>query len=970
MKIKTKLISGFTVLLVLQVGITSFGYDRLSRMNDRLESFYDHRFVKVLEVIELRGQVNVAGRIVSDVLTGTSEIDRLAAGQLADQTNDIQTSMTKLAEGQNDADERQMVDRAGLDLELYVDWLKRFAAAIADGDRETALALQKNEGRDRQTAVAGSLDVLVTYEQKSMAQEQEQAKRMFERSVSWVAGLTIAGLLLALGVIRWVFPAFARGMAVLSMMARKFGQGRLRGFERLEVRETDELGDLARVFRQVALDLQAKNEREALYNQAKDQQAWIDAQIARLTELLRDGNDLGAVSQSFIGEFSPELNAAYGAVYLREEDAIAGVRLVLAGAYAGDSAHRSFRIGEGLVGQCAASGRQMTLDALPPGYIRIGSGLGSAEPEQLLLYPLKLNERTIGVIELASLHPFSNLHLALLDKLCEKFAYLIGNIQSRIRVEELLRESQTMTEELQVQSEELISQQEELRQTNEKLERKAGDLKRSEHELQRQQEQLEYANRELTNKTAELEEQIRQTERVNREIAKANVSLERQAMQLSLASKYKTEFLANMSHELRTPLNSMIILSQFLTDNNEGNLTAKQLEYMSAIHASGSDLLKMIEEILDLAKVDAGKMDIYPESTVLEDITSHLEQVYTPIAQEKGLAFAIRTDPDVPKVLLTDGYRLKQILQNLLSNALKFTLEGSVTLHLRKAREKEVPAAPARSEGDYVAFEVTDTGIGIPPEKREVIFEAFRQADGTTSRNFGGTGLGLAISRELSNLLGGWISLESEPGRGSVFTLIVPEACPNPPAAETEGTADREAAAASPGAEREMAAAASGAEPGMPLSSALALAEEEAGPSAAASGKRERGRESGSYAGKTILLVDDDARNVFSLTSLLNHHGMTVISAENGREALEILDARDDVDLVLLDIMMPVMDGYEAMARIRRDPRWRELPILAVTAKAMKEDRNKCLEAGASDYIPKPIQTEQLLSLLKVWLYA
>ncbi|MCC3375780.1 response regulator [Cohnella sp. REN36] len=966
MKIKTKLIWGFGVLLVLLVGIAAISYDRLTRMNERLDSFYEHRFVKVENVIELRGKVNVAGRTVSDILTGSIDDERLAGERLDNQLGDIQQVMAQLKDGNNDADEQQMVDRVSLDLSSYVAWLQRFELAVRNGDRESALKLHRDEGRIKQDDVVGSVNVLVAYEQKSMEQEQATAKRMYERSVRWAVCLTAAGLLLGFGVIRWVFPDITRGLALLEMMARKFGQGRLRGFERYEVRSANELGDLARVFRSIAMDLQMQKEREALYNQAKDQQAWIAAQLARLTEL-HNGIDLNAVSQSFIGEFAPELDAAYGAVYLREEDPIAGVRLVLAGAFAGDSAHRSFRIGEGLVGQCAASGKETTLESLPHGYIRIGSGLGSAEPTQLLLYPLKLNEQTIGVVELASLQPFTNLHRELLERLCEKFAYLVGNIQSRLRVEELLRESQTMTEELQVQSEELISQQEELRQTNEKLEKKASELKRSEEELQRQQEQLEYANHELTNKTAELEEHIRKTEQVNHDVARANVSLKRQAVQLSLASKYKTEFLANMSHELRTPLNSMIILSQFLTDNSEGNLTEKQLEYMAAIHASGNDLLKMIEEILDLAKVDAGKMDIYPESTVLEDITSHLEQVYTPVAQERGLRFEVRTEADVPKVLHTDGYRLKQILQNLLSNAMKFTPEGSVALHVRLAEEQEAEKRPAGAEGRYVAFEVSDTGIGIASDKREFIFEAFRQADGTTSRNYGGTGLGLAISRELANLLGGWISLESEPGRGSVFTLVVPETCPDPATDEPEPSSD-DLAAHAPTEDLESAATAEAPEEDAAMSDPAAEALTER--PAPARGTREWGRIFPSYEGKTILLVDDDARNVYSLTSLLQHQGMTVLTAENGREALEVLNHRDDVDLVLMDIMMPVMDGYEAIARIRSEERWKDLPILAVTAKAMKEDRNKCLEAGASDYVAKPIQTDQLLSLLKVWLYA
>jgi len=978
MRIKTKILLGFVVLLVLMVGITTFGYDRLSRMNDRLGGFYDNRFVKVRDVIDLRGTVNASGRAVNDVLVGALESDSLGVTELKRQIVVFQTQLAKLSERPNDPGEQQMVDQVTRDGERFGDFLQRFVVLTEQFDREGALDLYKSLGRTRQDNIVSSLNSLVTFEQKTMETEMQRTTSMYDQSVRWVAVLTVIGLFLGLGIILWVFPSITRGLNLLNLMATKFGQGRLRGFARLRIQASDELGELAEVFKRIALDLQQQKERESLYHQAKEQQAWMDAQLARTAELLKEGADLKAISQSFINEYAPVLGAAYGAVYLLDGNENTNpTRLYRYGAYAysgSDSSARGqaeFDIGEGLIGQCALKGETMTIESLPQGYMPIRSGLGEAPPTQLVLQPVKADGKTIGVVELAYSQPAGTLQRTLLEKIGEKFAYLAMNIQSRYRVEELLRESQAMTEELQVQSEELMSQQEELRETNEKLELHAGRLKRSEERLQRQQEELEHTNQELTVKTMALEEQNRQAEQKNREIAQANAVLERQAMQLTLASQYKSEFLANMSHELRTPLNSLIILSQFLADNAEENLTDKQLEYVKTIYSSGNDLLKMIDEILDLAKVDAGRMEIAPEQTLIEDITTDLSHMYGSISLEKGVGFSVRTEPDVPPVLYTDGHRLKQILRNLLSNAVKFTSAGSVELRIRRGCEEEIPA-DAADNGPYVVFEVEDTGIGIPADKKEIIFEAFRQADGTTSRKFGGTGLGLTISRELAHLLGGWVTLaSSEPGEGSTFVLTIPERCPCPVEhGNLAMTGDASAAAfddlavteEEASAAREMTAAFEEA-PG-------AVTGEHAAAKGEPGGRRSLKNAAGeaAWAGKTILLVDDDERNVFSLKSLLNHHSMEVFTAENGKEAIELLASGLEADLVLMDIMMPEMDGYEAMTRIRNHPRWKELPIIALTAKAMKEDRDKCLEAGASDYLAKPVMIDQLLSLLKVWL--
>ncbi|THF72844.1 ATP-binding protein [Cohnella fermenti] len=781
MRIKTKLLTGFIILMTLLVGITSFGYDRMSRMNDRMNSFYDSRFEMVKSVIDLRGSVNQAGRSVSDVLLGVLESSAVRVEALNRAANNLTAQSEAMLDRAQGPEERQAVDQVSRDISQYADFLGRFVVLIGAGDREGALELYNNLGRSWQDAAFSSLDSLTSFEQLTMEEETDASRTMYNEAVRWFAGMTVVGLFIGLAVMLWVLPHITKGFNLLAVMGKKFSQGRLRGLSRLEIQSNDELGQLAKVFKQIAMDLQEKNEREALYAESKAQQAWIDGQMARSTELLKDGAGMTGVAEAFANEFTSVLGAAYSAVYFLEgDDGDRASRLRRRGSYArgpelpaSEGAAR-FELGEGLVGQCARNGEQLVIEPLPAGYIPIRSGLGEATPVQLVLQPIEADGTIVGVLELAYLRPMGNLERELLERLTEKFAYIVMNLQSRHRVEELLREAQAMTEELQIRSEELISQQEELRDSNERLEVHAGRLKRSEERLQRQQEELEGANMELKGKTMQLEEQIRQTARRNREVAAANRELERRTAELARASQYKSEFLANMSHELRTPLNSLIVLSQFLEDNAEGNLTDKQLEFARTIHSSGEDLMKMIDEILDLAKVDAGRMELQIELTPLEDITVDLEHAFRSLAEDKGLTFEIGIANGVPAAFPTDGHRVKQVIRNLLSNAMKFTLAGSVALTIRPANEAELGGRNER----YLAFEVKDTGIGIAPDKREIIFEAFRQADGTTSRRFGGTGLGLTISRDLSKLLGGWIALDSELEVGSSFTLFLPEAGP------------------------------------------------------------------------------------------------------------------------------------------------------------------------------------------------
>ena len=407
-----------------------------------------------------------------------------------------------------------------------------------------------------------------------------------------------------------------------------------------------------------------------------------------------------------------------------------------------------------------------------------------------------------------------------------------------------------------------------------------------------------------------------------------------------------------MSHELRTPLNSLLILSQMLTENKEGNLTHSQIEYVKTIFSSGNELLTLINDILDLSKIEAGKVTIHPEVLRVPDMMDYVKEYFLPIARQKKLDFLVQLCEDLPEIIQVDEHRLLQILKNLLSNAFKFTDSGSVSLRVRRAEDQEISNKDMFRDAEWIlAFSVTDTGIGIPQFKQAMVFEAFQQANGTTSRKYGGTGLGLTISQKLAKLLGGFIDLDSIEEKGSTFTLYLPS---HAVGKEVYDLSLAEVAATSLDNYPSQ-----GENPVKDTSTAQPATEK--------SQNVENGNNR--LEGKKILVVDDDMRNVFALTTALENQRIQTVFAENGREGIEVLKKNTDIDLVLMDIMMPEMDGYEALHHIRQMPEYANLPIIALTAKAMKSDREKCIEAGASDYISKPVNLEQLFSLIKIWLY-
>jgi HAMP domain-containing protein/CheY-like chemotaxis protein len=946
------------------------------------------------------------------------------------------------------------------------------------------------------------------------------------------------------------------------------------------------------------------------------EQDWLKTNLAKFTRMLQGQRDLETVSKLILSELAPLVTAQQGLFYLMEAGDNHPEFLKLISSYAYQrrkNLSNRFLLGEGLVGQCALEKERILLTQVPDDYIKISSGLGESKPLDVVVLPVLFEGQVTAVIELASFHRFSDIHLTFLDQLTESIAIVLNTISASMRTEELLKQSQSLAEELQ-------TQQKELTETNKRLEQQAQSLKASEDLLKRQQEQLQQTNEELEEKAELLAVQNQEVERKNNEIEQARQALEEKAEQLAMTSKYKSQFLANMSHELRTPLNSLLILAGLLSENNEANLTDKQVEYSRTIYSAGNDLLALINDILDLAKIESGTMSVEIHETLFHDLQQHVEITFRQVAADRKLELRINFDSNLPRAIFTDAKRLQQVLKNLLSNAFKFTEQGCVCLNVSLATsgwssDKEILNRSER----VIAFAVTDTGIGIAPDKQQIIFEAFQQVDGTTSRKYDGTGLGLSISREIAHLLGGEIRLVSNLGKGSTFTLYLPQFYSNQPfisshsggnqttnVTNTITVAATEVIPTVIDAQLLSQAIDDDRENIQPGESLLLIIEDDlnfarilldiarqqdfkvivatrgdVGLAMARSYKptaimldlrlpvmdgwtvlerlkkdpdtrhipvhimsvdegRQRGLQHGAIAylqkpidsdsllnslskirefverpvkklliveddstqrqslvelisnsdvsteavgtggaalsalqnshfdclvldlglpdmtgfelieqvkqqanlaylpiiiytgkeltsqeeselrrisdsiiikdvrsperlldetalflhrvqenlsapqrrmleqlqqkdqvltGKKILIIDDDVRNIFALTSLLERYKMQTVYAENGSDGISILQATRDINLVLIDIMMPGMDGYETMQSIRTMNQFKTLPIIALTAKAMKGDREKCINAGASDYITKPVDTQQLLSLLRVWLY-
>ncbi|WP_369172786.1 HAMP domain-containing protein [Streptomyces sp. R28] len=715
---------------------------------------------------------------------------------------------------------------------------------------------------------------------------------------------------------------------------------------------------------------------------ANKEQDWLKGNLARISALMQGRRDLEDVASLIMSELTPVVTAQHGAFFVAmplldgkdmsaEAEDQYELRMLGSYGYSMGSMPTSFRPGEALIGTAAEEKRTILVENAPSGYLKISSGLGEAPPAQVIVLPVLFEGKVLGVIELASFTPFTQIQKDFLNQIAEMIATSVNTISVNTKTEVLLKQSQELTEQLRERSAELENRQKALQASNAELEEKA--------------ELLAQQNRDIEVKNTEIEE--------------ARQVLEERAEQLAVSMRYKSEFLANMSHELRTPLNSLLILAKLLADNAEGNLSPKQVEFAETIHGAGSDLLQLINDILDLSKVEAGKMDVSPTRIALVQLVDYVEATFRPLTAEKGLDLSVRVSPELPATLHTDEQRLLQVLRNLLSNAVKFTDSGSVELVIRpasadvpmKIREQLLEAGSlTEADAPLIAFSVTDTGIGIAASKMRVIFEAFKQADGTTSRKYGGTGLGLSISREIAQLLGGEIHAQSEPGRGSTFTLYLPlhpsELPPHGyqqqlPALDA-GALVASAAELAELAEVEIETPAEVRSYRETQNGAAALfrrrrraaSELEQRPvqqeqwSAAEQNTAPQPRRGIRFGGEKVLIVDDDIRNVFALTSVLEQHGLSVLYAENGREGIEVLEQHDDVAVVLMDIMMPEMDGYATTTAIRRMPQFAGLPIIALTAKAMKGDREKAIESGASDYVTKPVDPDHLLAVMDQWM--
>lgn len=640
--------------------------------------------------------------------------------------------------------------------------------------------------------------------------------------------------------------------------ANRVARGDYTGAIELHSKE-DELGK--------ALSEMTVNLRE--FDRISKQEHWLKSGYAELHDRVQGEQELSELCHNIITFLAHYLEAQIGVFYLLEPESN---KLKGTGYYAYPATKRvqEFAIGEGLVGQAAREKNRVIITDAPTNYLTIRSATVKSAPSNILIQPICFEKQLKAVIELGTFHEFSDLQLEFLDQITENIGIIIHSALSGLYMRELLKNTQQQAEKLEVQT-------------------KA--LKESESRLQIQQEQLRAANEEL----------------------------EQKAIALETSTRYKSEFLANMSHELRSPLNSLLLLAHVLGENETNNLTPKQVEFAKIIHSSGEELLHMINEILDLSKIEAGMKEIIPIDMLLEGLGKYVKRNFQHQIEQKKLNLIIQNEGFPFSTIFTDQHLLEQIIKNLLSNAMKFTEEGSIIFKLFQSDKfSQLP----------VGISVTDTGIGIPKEKQQAIFEAFQQADGSTNRRYGGTGLGLSISKKLIQLLGGKIDLRSETGQGSCFTIYLPEKME---VEEKENESERE-------------------ELKQDVFINNPLVEE------------------WELKDKQILIVDDDPRNVYALSHFLEKKGAEVLQAFEGNEALNILEKHPTMDLTLVDIMMPQMDGYETMRAIREVEQFQKHPIIALTAKAMKEDRLKCIEAGANDYLTKPVNTEQLLSMLHLWL--
>ena len=1221
-----KILTVLFIVVAAEVVVGLFNLHFMKGMERNLDRIVD----RDSESIRLAGRVKVRTlavvRAEKNALLSRTDDDRKKYEKAIENLQAELMKTAGLLRELSDPDEKAVLDEFVRIWGRFLETNQEVQRLAGLNRKNEAADLSMGKGRELRQKAGELIDLLVKQNDKDLDESKAEGDRDVRRAILWMIFLTLAALAGALTLGLILSRSISSALNNMVNVADAIAKGNLD--TPVEAGGEDEAGRLAASIKEMQTALKKSLEE----TQAQD---WLKTGIAALNDVVLGEQNVTNLSGKIVSEVSTYLNAQIGAIYLSGDEGQRDM-LRLTGSYAytkRKNLSNRFSLGEGLVGQAALEKKPILVRNVPEEYIKVTSGLGEAVPRFLSVTPLLYEGRVKGVLEIGTLVEMTDLQLLYLSQAMPAIAIAIETAQAKERLSEALARSRTLTEELE-------AQQEELKAANEELEEQTQSLKESEERLKTQQEELEATNEELEEKTEALERQKRDVERSNRNLQQARVEVEERAEQLAIASKYKSEFLANMSHELRTPLNSLLLLARMLADNKESTLTEEQMESAMVIYDSGNQLLSLINEILDLSRIEAGKVEMRFEKVKMDILAGNIRDHFTHMAKEKGIDLEFEISETLPREIKTDRKRAEQIIRNLMSNAIKFTDKGKITVRMDIPQEGVNFSKSGLTPSNAVAISIKDTGIGIAEDKQKIIFEAFQQADGTTARKYGGTGLGLSISRELAHLLGGEIRMESEVGKGSTFILYLPidiessklttknfelerrkkkrEGSDQGPAtsgqssvvSDQQGMTSQDPRSLTqeqrppiiPGIasipddrgslakgdrvilviedDHRFAAlllkqcherglkclvSATGEEglslasrhspqaiildirlPGMDGWEVLEALKEDAGlrhipvhmmsveeptieafkkgamgflskpvkqeeleaafsrfedildrkmknllivedddtlrksvvrlvgngdirvdeaatgeealkslkserydcvildlglpdmtgfdllktleqdgdrvipPVVVYTGKdltREEEVKLRGYAesiiikgaksderlldevslflhrmvekmpekqrkmiinlhdtdsllkDKKILMVDDDMRNIFALSRLLVEKGMQVIKAEDGKMALEALEKHADVDLVLMDIMMPVMDGYETMRRIRAQARFHKLPIIALTAKAMAGDRVLCIEAGANDYLAKPVDAKRLLSMLRVWLY-
>ncbi|WP_110926592.1 response regulator [Bacillus massiliglaciei] len=928
MSFKKKQLLGFGMILILLTFLLTILVYSLNTMKSNMTEIVKDRYVKVQLAMEVRQLFSQSDR---EILFAANEANKKEAEESIQTINEnqrvIEEDIAQLSSIINTQQADKLLKEFETQYTTYGITQSAIIQSIQSNEESGDLSALMNEQKDKRTKVIEALENFKDYQENIMNETLADSEKSYSNLMLFTAITVLFSIVIISAIILWMMRSTSRDLRSITGVIQNIDYSDLTELPRIKVRTEDEIGEIAKSFNEMASSLETYSRKEREFTTKISEQNWIQTRLADIATMYQRIVDMEVLADRFMTRLAPMIGATYGAFYVRRGTG-KDSRFVKLADFAGEgdgAGRREFKMGEGMIGQAALEKRSQIIHDIPDEYQLVTTGLGEVKPKSILMAPVVFEDEVVAMVELASLKPFTDLEQTFLARVLETLGITINNVEGRMEIERLLKESQAQTEELQAQSEELQSQSEEMQAQSEELQTQAEELRMI-------NEQLEERNREAEEKSRLLQE------------AKSN--LEQQAEELKLSSKYKSEFMANMSHELRTPLNSILILSEMLSDSEDSQLTEEQQEFARVINSSGQDLLNLINDILDLSKVEVGKLEVSFDEMNLSTVPDQLHRNFDHVAKKKGIEFKVVKDPAVPDIIFTDEQRFQQILKNLLSNAFKFTEEGSVKVSVKKAEEEYVAQWINTELSDtWLEIKVSDTGIGISKEKQKIIFEAFQQGDGATVRKYGGTGLGLSICREFAKLLGGWVVVDSEEGKGSTFTFFVPS-LPN---------GQQQAIDQSLGAIPEVAASQNEPETLEDPEEEILAAEEEE-------------QSSNPFCKKKVLVVDDDHRNIYALEKALKQEGMQIITAKDGFECLEIMEQENDIDAVLMDIMMPGMDGYETMTRIRREPRFEELPIIALTAKAMKGDREKCLKAGASDYVSKPLKIDQLLSVLRVWL--